>query len=522
MADNSYKISKSLNLSPQASTPVNPVNGDVYFDSNVGSYAYYNRGAWSYLDSVGNIATTANMTSAQFTPAVVRHSMIRLTGDFNDPLVHGLSASYSGKRIVIYNNTNSTLTIKHDSVTEIVSNNRINTPISEDMTVISGEVAQLIYDGDNQRWLLVSVGSGAGAYSRATTTTPGIIRASHDVPDPVAVVLDVNNNIAAFGLTRGGATPGPLNIGLGANDASVVISKSGATTTVNGTLLTNTIRPIGIQDGLTIGHRTYDAAINRDVKLYAGDAANRDSIYAASIKFFNAGNVDIWGDGYITAWMRTTSLFEEPVALMDTTGTLSLSKVKAFENDLDVEATNLKITADTQITGTLSSTGSLSTPYINVGTFTTVASDSVQSHRFVPTSTASILADGESHTLVRSNVVRAWGAVTAHGVFDNSYGRHNVLAVHRINTGWYEIKLADEALAGNSQSSLSVVVTPTLPPGGQIQRGSTAVGLYRQTIIRNYGRTLRMNGTHIGVWTWNYNGALDLGFSFVVLGRGPT
>ena len=37
MAQNGFKVNKSLNLNPQASAPVNPVDGDVYFDSTAAS-----------------------------------------------------------------------------------------------------------------------------------------------------------------------------------------------------------------------------------------------------------------------------------------------------------------------------------------------------------------------------------------------------------------------------------------------------------------------------------------------------
>lgn len=46
MSDNFFGIRKGLNLSPQATVPLNPANGDVYYDSSLGKFQFYQFGAW--------------------------------------------------------------------------------------------------------------------------------------------------------------------------------------------------------------------------------------------------------------------------------------------------------------------------------------------------------------------------------------------------------------------------------------------------------------------------------------------
>lgn len=236
MADHGFKVSKSLNLTPQSSTPTNPTSGDMYYDSSLGSLVYYNASAWASLDSAGSVASAASLTSSAFTPAIVQHALVRITGSVASTL-HGMSASFSGKRVVVYNNSTGALVIKHQSVSETTANNRIVTSIANDMNLVAGEVATFLYDSSQSRWLLVSVGSGAGAYAPATTTTVGTV-ALNAVPVstslPEVVVTDASEYAVAQGLTRGSFPSGALNIGTGTNDASITLGKSTTTTTVAG------------------------------------------------------------------------------------------------------------------------------------------------------------------------------------------------------------------------------------------------------------------------------------------------
>jgi hypothetical protein len=204
MADNGNKISKSLNLNPQGSAPANPVDGDLYYDSAIGSFVYYHGGAWASLDSVGSVVTAASLTSANFTPAIVQNSVIKLTGSTIGN-IHGLSASFSAKRVIIYNASSVQMVVKYQSVSEATTNNRIITPTAADMNLVAGEVAEFIYDSTQSRWILVSIASNAGAQAAATTTSNGVVTLGNTPGSssaPVVPAVDTNGDVPISGYLK--------------------------------------------------------------------------------------------------------------------------------------------------------------------------------------------------------------------------------------------------------------------------------------------------------------------------------
>lgn len=242
MADGGFKVNKSINLNAQTSAPANPVDGDVYYDSTIGSFVYYHAGSWANLDSVGSVASAASMTSAQFTPSIVQNSVLRVTGSTAAD-IHGLTASFSGKQLVFFNNTTQNMNIRNQSATEATSNNRIVTPINADMVLVSGEIAQFVYDLTANRWMLVSVSSVAGAQVPATTSNNGLVRlnSNPEFPSAPRVVTvgigGIANNSATSGDSAGfagvgaNAGPGILGTGGGTNGTGVVGNGGGTNST---------------------------------------------------------------------------------------------------------------------------------------------------------------------------------------------------------------------------------------------------------------------------------------------------
>lgn len=217
MADNGFKVNKSLNLNPQTAQPANAIDGDVYYDSSVGTFAYYHSGSWANLDSIGALATSANMTSAQFIPSVIVNSVIRLTGSAAS--VHGMSASFSAKRLIFYNNSSGNINLIYESATEVTANNRIHTPTGGNMVLVPGEIAQFMYDVLQNRWLLVSISSGASAQVVATTTNNGIVTLHQASATPTTPNV----------LTDGDLNTANGVVGLNANKAAVITSLAGST-----------------------------------------------------------------------------------------------------------------------------------------------------------------------------------------------------------------------------------------------------------------------------------------------------
>lgn len=253
MADNSFKINKSANFNPQPGLPTNPVDGDFYYDANVQSFVYFHNGKFASMDSVGLVTAQDPMTSAQFTPAIVQNSVVKIVSGVSPTHLTGISASFSAKRLTIYNAGTSYITVEHEDASEPTANNRIHTPTAGDMNLIAGEVAVFTYDIVQNRWLLVSISSQAGAQLIATTTSPGlvtlhqaslfpfdgIVLSDGDRNTPTGVVgLDANR--AAFIAPTIGNTVALTLTGLGTGEALVA---TGGLTSIQTLLVTS---PVGI------------------------------------------------------------------------------------------------------------------------------------------------------------------------------------------------------------------------------------------------------------------------------------
>jgi hypothetical protein len=161
LADNSWRVSKSLSLNPQTIVPTNPVNGDIYYDANQGTFVFYDNGFWINVASQTDVAGATTLDSVQFTAAVVQNPLIRVTGTLASNL-YGLTASTGGKQVVIYNDSTGVLTLYSNNSTEPTAVNRIVTPDNNPIQVGVGQTITLLYDASQARWI-VSSGSGGNA-----------------------------------------------------------------------------------------------------------------------------------------------------------------------------------------------------------------------------------------------------------------------------------------------------------------------------------------------------------------------
>ena len=261
MADNGFKINKSVNLNPQSSAPSNPADGDMYYDSTAQSFAYYHNEAWAYVDSVGTVPSTLWLTSEHFTPEVVRNSVIKVTdGTVLSNLV-GISSSFSAKKITVYNAGTATIVVQPEHTTENTANNRIRTPTGGNMNLVAGEVAVFMYDVASSRWLLVSISSAAGAQVIATTANPGLVTL-HAVSASGIVLSDGDIN-AANGV-----------VGLNANKAVTIAAPSAAVTAV-------TITANGTADALSLNGKlnlNSNKIYNVATPATGTDAATKDYV----------------------------------------------------------------------------------------------------------------------------------------------------------------------------------------------------------------------------------------------------
>jgi len=214
MADNGFKINKSANFNPQAGTPANPVDGDFFYDSVAQSFVYYHNGSWANFDSVGSVASVLWLTGAQFTPSIVRNSVVRVTGGVLTSHLAGISASFSAKQITVYNAGTALIVVEPEDAMESTANNRIRTPTGGSMNLIAGEVAVFTYDVILNRWLLVSISSNAGAQVIATISNPGLVTLHQPSLFPLdGIVLSDGDLNTANGV-----------VGLDANRAATIIA----------------------------------------------------------------------------------------------------------------------------------------------------------------------------------------------------------------------------------------------------------------------------------------------------------
>jgi hypothetical protein len=237
------------------------MDGDFFYDAVAQSFVHFHNGFWTNLESVGTVAAITDLTAAQMTPAIVRNSVVRITGVGVFPHLCGLAASYSAKTISIYNASDHWISVEYNSSVEPTANNRILTPTLGSMNIVVGEIATFTYDIIQNRWLLVSISSQSGAQVPATITSNGLVslhQASATPWEPIVftdgdyntptgfVGLDANR--AAFIAPTLGNTVALTLTGLGTGAALVATGGSGAGA-AGASITSLTYRGVSIQGG---------------------------------------------------------------------------------------------------------------------------------------------------------------------------------------------------------------------------------------------------------------------------------
>jgi hypothetical protein len=175
MSLNFMGIRNGVSFGPQSATPTSPVNGDIYYDSTRNTFVEYINGNWMDTQSRTDVATAANLTSANFTATVVQSSLVRLTGS-TQCNVNGLVASSDAKQVLLYNESSAVVTIVNQSATEGTAANRIICLNGANLTLSAGQSVLLGYDSSQARWVVLSTPSSGGSggaknYLSAITTS---------------------------------------------------------------------------------------------------------------------------------------------------------------------------------------------------------------------------------------------------------------------------------------------------------------------------------------------------------------
>lgn len=284
MADNGFKINKSANFNPQSGLPANPVDGDFFYDATAQSFAYYHNGSWANFDSVGVVTAALWLTSAQFTAAIVRNSVVKVTGAGALTHLAGISSSFSAKKITIYNAGAYTIVVEPQDAMEATANNRIQTPTGGSMNLVPGEIAVFTYDIVANRWLLVSISSQAGAQIIATISNPGLVTLHQASLLPLdGVVLSDGDLNTANGV-----------VGLNASRAASITPSAGNTTALTLTGL-GSGRGLSSTGGVTNGTGVYGKGGGGDATGVYGEAVGEgNGVYGLGGTNIGAG---VYGQG---------------------------------------------------------------------------------------------------------------------------------------------------------------------------------------------------------------------------------
>jgi hypothetical protein len=164
MGSNFLQIRNGVTFGNQANAPSNPVNGDMYYDSTRNTFVRYNNGAWTDLQSRSDVATSATLTSANFTTAIVQSSLVRLTGSTSGT-ISGFAAMPDAKQFVLYNESTAAMSLLYQSVSEGTAANRVITPTGGDLIILPGQSVAVAYDSSQSRWVVISTQSIASGAS---------------------------------------------------------------------------------------------------------------------------------------------------------------------------------------------------------------------------------------------------------------------------------------------------------------------------------------------------------------------
>lgn len=125
------------------------------------------------LDILGCYGTRRSdiASAAQILSLTTSTSFVKITGVLTTE-IDGLANGFDGKRVVVYNGSTATVTIKNQNI-NAASGDRIITPQGGDLVLTSNKSAEFIYDANQARWVTSSSGSGGGNYTTTATQSVG-------------------------------------------------------------------------------------------------------------------------------------------------------------------------------------------------------------------------------------------------------------------------------------------------------------------------------------------------------------
>lgn len=313
MSKNFMKVTNGLTFKGQASVPTSPENGDQYYDSTRNTLVVYINGNWKDLQSKSDVATSASLTSSNFTASVVQSSLVRLTGSTVSS-VHGMIAASDAKILMLYNESTAAITIKNASGTEGTAANRILCPNGSDVLVLAGQSVMFGYDGTQSRWILLSSpssGSGTGSKNYLTqytaSTGSGALNPGNGNFElgstsgwSLGTVGTLTNGIPTGSPTFGSGASGNLSISSissGQLAGSYSLSYASSAATTQGNMLASDAFFIDLEDQAKVltWKFNYNAQTNPANSDWSGTSSN-----SFGVAIYDVTN---------SAWLQSTSNF---------------------------------------------------------------------------------------------------------------------------------------------------------------------------------------------------------------------
>jgi hypothetical protein len=144
MSDSFFKVNRGVNLNPQSSEPLNPIDGDIYYDTSLSRFRKYQASAWSDLGSGGGSGTGDDVNTLQYQAS--------FTDLFDESATRPLSSLDSTKTTGTYSASKAMWTLSYDADTQTVTGTgtamTMNTApaftvVAGDMLIVGSEVRRI-------------------------------------------------------------------------------------------------------------------------------------------------------------------------------------------------------------------------------------------------------------------------------------------------------------------------------------------------------------------------------------------
>lgn len=124
------------------------------------------------IRGTASIIRSTVASAASITNMAVDSSHVHITGS-TTTAIHGIHADTFAKTVWLYNATNTTVTLKHQSTTDGTAANRIIVSTGSDYIIQPGAWCQIFYDTNASRWKIVT-DSESGTYTPTLTNVANL------------------------------------------------------------------------------------------------------------------------------------------------------------------------------------------------------------------------------------------------------------------------------------------------------------------------------------------------------------